>query len=59
LPGDTINFSVSGTITLGSALPAIAINLTIDGSGQSITIDGANSFQFLMRKQASRSTWNF
>ena len=44
LPGDTINFSVSGTITLGSALPAIAINLTIDGSGQSITIDGANSF---------------
>jgi hypothetical protein len=28
LPGDTINFSVSGTITLGSALPAIAINLT-------------------------------
>ena len=44
LPGDAINFSVSGTITLGSALPAIAINLTIDGSGQSITIDGASSF---------------
>jgi len=30
--GDTINFSVSGTITLSSALPVIAINLTIDGS---------------------------
>ena len=43
--GDTINFSVSGTITLGSTLPAIAINLTIDGSGRSITIDGASSFQ--------------
>ena len=43
--GDTINFNVSGTITLGSTLPAIAINLTIDGSGQSITVDGANSFQ--------------
>ena len=46
---NTINFTVSGTITLGSSLPAIANtspgNLTIDGSGQSITIDGANSFQ--------------
>ena len=42
--GDTINFSVSGTITLSSALPVIAINLTIDGSGRSITVDGANSF---------------
>ena len=43
--GDTINFSVSGTIKLGSTLPAIAIQLTIDGSGQSITVDGAHSFQ--------------
>jgi hypothetical protein len=46
---DTINFSVSGTITLGSTLPAIANSspnsLTIDGSGQTITIDGANSYQ--------------
>jgi hypothetical protein len=45
--GDTINFNVSGTITLGSTLPAIAINLTIDGSGQAITVDGKNSFQIL------------
>ena len=45
--GDTINFSVSGTITLGSSLPAIAINLTIDGSGQAITVDGADSFEIL------------
>src|SRR5580704_1126794 len=29
---------------LAAPFPAIAINLTIDGSGQSITIDGANSF---------------
>ena len=43
--GDTINFGVSGTITLGSALPAIAISLTIDGSGQAITVDGASMFQ--------------
>jgi predicted outer membrane repeat protein len=48
---DTIVFSVSGTITLGSGLPAIANSsggsLTIDGSGQTITIDGANSYQVL------------
>src|SRR5208282_2873347 len=31
---DTIVFSVSGTIPLGSSLPAIQNNLTIDGSGQ-------------------------
>ena len=45
----TINFSVSGTITLASPLPAIAIprpgSLTIDGSGQSVAVDGANTFQ--------------
>jgi hypothetical protein len=48
---DTIKFSVSGTITLGSTLPAVANtspgSLTIDGSGRTITIDGANSFQVL------------
>jgi CSLREA domain-containing protein len=41
-----INFSVSGTIELGSALPAIANSsggaLTIDGSNQTIVIDGSN-----------------
>ncbi len=42
---DTITFSVSGTITLSSTLPNIvdastAGTLTIDGSGQSITISG-------------------
>ncbi len=45
---DTITFSVSGTITLGSQLPSIvaastAGKLTIDGSGQTITISGNNS----------------
>ncbi len=44
---DTINFSVSGEITLGSTLPAIANtspgNLTIDATGQGITINGLNS----------------
>ena len=48
---DTINFNVSGTITLSSTLPPIANtspgSLTIDGSGQAITIDGADSYQVL------------
>jgi predicted outer membrane repeat protein len=46
--GDTINFSVSGTITLGSTLPSIAISLTIDGSGKSITVDGDSKFQIFV-----------
>src|SRR5579862_8266223 len=41
---DTIKFSVSGTITITSTLPAIANSsgdsLVIDGTGQTITIDG-------------------
>ena len=45
---DTINFSVSGTITLGSGLPAIVNTLTIDGTGQTVTIDGASSFGILV-----------
>ena len=46
---DTIQFSVTGTITLNSALPVIANtspgSLTIDGSGQAITLDGATEYQ--------------
>ncbi len=45
--GDTIVFSASGTITLGSTLPTINKNLTINGAGQ-ITIDGASSFRILV-----------
>ena len=48
---DKIKFSVTGTITLGSALPPIANvapnSLTIDGSGQNITISGNNSVQVM------------
>ena len=41
---DTIDFSVSGTIVLASALPDIEVDeLTIDGSGQSVTISGDNA----------------
>jgi CSLREA domain-containing protein len=39
---DTIQFSVNGTIVLGSALPDITTAMIIDGSGHSITIDGNN-----------------
>ncbi len=41
---DTIIFSVSGTITLGSTLPDItdAAGLTMDGAGQTVTISGGN-----------------
>lgn len=39
---DSIAFASSGTIVLGSTLPAIsdAAGLTIDGAGQSITVSG-------------------
>ena len=49
-PGaDTITFSVSGTITLGSTLPTITdtAGLTIDGTGQTVTISGAYLYQVL------------
>jgi CSLREA domain-containing protein len=39
---DRITFSVTGIITLGSTLPAVANKLTIDGTGQTITVDGGN-----------------
>lgn len=44
---DTIGFSISGTITLGSTLPAVNDDLTIDGSGQSITVSGNTTVQVL------------
>jgi hypothetical protein len=54
-------FSVSGTITLGSSLPAIQNEAEIDGAGNfrlghaaavsGITIDGANSFRIMTVNQ--------
>jgi CSLREA domain-containing protein len=48
---DTINFSVGGTIELGSTLPTITntppSSLTIDGTGQSITISGQNLYRVM------------
>jgi predicted outer membrane repeat protein len=45
---DTITFNVSGTITLLSALPSISAAggpLTIDGTGQSVTVNGGGIVQ--------------
>ncbi len=44
---DVIDFSVSGTITLKGGLPAIQNTVTIDGTGQTITVDGVSNFQAL------------
>jgi hypothetical protein len=54
---DTIVFTVSGEITLASALPAInntPVSLMIDGAGQAVGIDGANSFQVFSVKPLGR-----
>ena len=45
---DTIVFSESGTITLGSALPTVSEDLTIDGRGQTVVISGGNLYQVLI-----------
>ena len=41
---DVITFSVAGTITLASGLPAITSDVTIDGAA-AITVNGATSFR--------------
>jgi predicted outer membrane repeat protein len=47
-PGSTIDFSVTGTIPLSSALPDLSANVTIDGPGPSaLTVQGGGpSSQF-------------
>ena len=44
---DTVNFSCSGDITLTSTL-TISGNMTLDGSGQTVTLDGNNAVQVLL-----------
>ena len=56
-----IAIRVNGTITLGSALPAITNTtdpITIDGTGQTIAIDGASSFQVLAVASGAQVTLN-
>lgn len=40
---DTIAFSVSGTIAVASTLPSLMNTVEIDGTGQTITIDGGGA----------------
>ena len=58
--GDTINFSCGGDIKLSNTLNISGI-MTIDGSGQSVTIDGQNSVRVLsvfMNSSSSTFTLN-
>jgi hypothetical protein len=45
--GDTIKFSCSGSIPISNTL-TISQNLTLDGSGQTVTLDGGNSVGVLL-----------
>jgi CSLREA domain-containing protein len=56
---DTIQFSLSGTITLASSLPGIVSAggaLTIDGVGQSIEINGAGNYRPFLINTGSNLT---
>ncbi len=57
---DTINFSLPAfsTITLAGTLPTIAHILTIDGTGQTITVDGASASQILVVNGGAALTVN-
>ena len=57
--GDTIDFSVSGTITLNSELPAVADTLTIDGSGQSVILSGNAQYQIISTQMPGVLTMKF
>src|SRR5579859_6205213 len=46
--GDTVVFGISGTtITLSAPLPNVTTTLTIDGTGQNVTISGNNRVEVL------------
>ena len=58
-PGaDTINFTLSGTITLSSSLPFVSFAggpLAIDGTGQSVVISGNNSVRVMSVEDSNSS----
>jgi hypothetical protein len=48
-PPVSIKITANGTLTLGSALPSISNDMTVNGPGESkFTIDGAGSFQIFL-----------
>ena len=58
-PGSTINFSVTGTVTLGSALAPIEQSLTINGPGAiQLSVSGNNSVRVFHVKSGVVATFN-
>lgn len=55
---DTITFAGDYAITLTSALPAIATEMTIDGTGQSVTISGNDAYRVFNVSAAGALTLN-
>ncbi len=55
---DDITFSVTGQITLAGALPSIVNTLTIDGTGQSIVVDGNLAVRVMNAQTGSNLTVN-
>lgn len=45
---DTIIFNVNGTILLDSTLPEVTSEMTIDGTGQSVTVSGNNVVRVIL-----------
>ncbi len=56
--GAVISFNLSGTITLGSTLPNITANCTVDGSGQIVTVSG-NDVVGIFQVRNGQNTVNF
>ena len=56
---DTINFSVTGTITVASILPAVQNTLTIDGTGEAITVSGNSVVQLMTVNSGATVTLQF
>ncbi|MFZ2060650.1 MAG: choice-of-anchor Q domain-containing protein [Candidatus Binatus sp.] len=50
---DTIVFNLSGTIALASGLPSVQHTLEIDGTGQTITIDGGGANSVLLNSSGA------
>ena len=57
--GDTINFGLSGTITINSELPAVMNTLTIDGSGQTVILSGNDQYQIISTGAGGTLTLKF
>jgi predicted outer membrane repeat protein len=57
--GDTINFGLSGTITINSELPAVANVLTIDGTGQTVILSGNSQYQIIQTDPTGTLTLKF